>query len=79
MCLHHVEVCTHLYMVQDESPWKCELRNWGDVPGDNLWSDSATGDSGGLVVSITECYVVRIESHVNGIHPGGAALPSGRK
>ena len=48
MCLHGVEVCTNYYMVWAGSCRKCELRNWGDVPGDNLWSDSATGDSGRL-------------------------------
>ena len=29
MCLHCVEVCTHLYMMQAESCWKGELHNWG--------------------------------------------------
>ena len=48
MCLHHVEVCTHLFMVQAGFYWKSELRNWEDVPGDDLWSDSATRDSGSL-------------------------------
>ena len=55
VCLHHVELCTHLYIY-------CGLdlaRNvstlyLGDVHGDNLWSDSATRDSGSLGGSITE-------------------------
>ena len=42
MCSHHIEVCTHLYMVRAGSHQKRELRNWGDVPVDNLWSDSIT-------------------------------------
>ena len=46
--LHCVEVCTHCYIVQAGTCRKCELHNWGDVPGDNLWSDPATGDSGSL-------------------------------
>ena len=54
MCLHRVEVCSHLSMVQAGSFSKCELHNWRDVPGDNLWSDSVTGDSGSLEGSITE-------------------------
>ena len=29
LCLHHLEVCTHLYMVQAGSCWKCELHNLG--------------------------------------------------
>ena len=49
MCLHHAEVHTHLYMVRAGSCRKCELRNWGDVPGDYLWSSSTTGDSGTVV------------------------------
>ena len=54
MCLHRVEVCTHLYMVRAGSCRKCEFHNWGNVPGDNLWSDSAMGDSGNLEGSVTE-------------------------
>ena len=45
MCLHCGEVWTHPYIVLGGSCLKCELRNWEDVPGDNLWSDSAMGDS----------------------------------
>ena len=37
MCLHCVEVCTRLYVVRAGSCRKCELRNWGDAPWDNLW------------------------------------------
>ena len=44
----------HLYMVWAGSCWKCELRNWGDVFGDNVWPVSAMGDSGGLEESVTE-------------------------
>ena len=51
MCLHHVEVCTHLYMVLAGSFQKYELHSCGgggggNIPGDNLWSDSVTGDCG---------------------------------
>ena len=31
MCLHHVEVRTHLLMVRAGSCRKCELRNWGGM------------------------------------------------
>ena len=48
MNLHCAEVSTHLYIVWAGSCQKCELCNWGDVLGENLWSDSATGDSGSL-------------------------------
>ena len=48
------EVCTHLYMVRAGSCWKCELHNLRDVLGDNLWSDSATGDSESVGGSVTE-------------------------
>ena len=49
------------------------------VTGDNLWSDSATGDSGSLGGLSQKAKVVRIASRVNELHPGGANLPSGRK
>ena len=29
MGLHHVEVCTQLYIMQAGFCWKCRLRNWG--------------------------------------------------
>ena len=48
MCLHCLEGCTHLHMVRTGFCQKCERHNWGDVPGDNLWSDSATEDSGNV-------------------------------
>ena len=45
MLSHHAEVCTT--PLHAGSSWKSELRNcWGDVPRDNFWSDSATGNSG---------------------------------
>ena len=45
----------------------------GDVPGENLWSDSATGILGAL-----GNHVVRIASHVNGLYPGRVTLLVGR-
>ena len=46
---------------------------------DNLWSDSATGDSGSTGGPVTDGSVVRIASCANGLHRDGATLPSGRK
>ena len=48
MCPLPAEVFTHLYKVLAGFCQKCELHNFGDVPGDNLWSDSIMGDSGSL-------------------------------
>ena len=41
-----MDMCTHLYMVCVGSCQKCEFRNWGDVPGENLQVDKAMGNSG---------------------------------
>ena len=71
-------VCTHIYMVRVGSCGKCELCHWEDVPGDNLWYDSPTGIQGSGE-SVTEGKIVRIAGCVNGLHPDGATLPSGRK
>ena len=79
MHLHLVEVCTHCYIVWTESCRKLELHNWRNVPGDNLWSHSTTGNFRSLEVSITQGYVVRIISCVNGSHPCGDNLPNERK
>ena len=84
MYSYRAEVCTHLCKVQVESCRKCELRKWRDVTGENLWFDSATGNSGSFFflgggLSLTKDHVVRIASRVNGLHPGWATLPSGRK
>ena len=49
-CLHHAEVCTHIYMMTLGLAGNLYsiMGGGGDVPGDNLWSDSVTGDSGSL-------------------------------
>ena len=61
-----------------ESCQKCELHNWWDAPRNNLWSNSATGDFGG-VASIIEGKVVRIARYVNGLHHGGVIVSSGSR
>ena len=63
MCLYRVEVCTHLSMVWCGYCRKCELHNWGDVPGDNLWSDPAMEESASLGVYYRG-HVVRIANRV---------------
>ena len=47
--------------------------------GDNLWSNSATGDSGSLGGIYYIGLSLRIASRVNGLHSDGATFPSGRK
>ena len=73
MYLHRVEVCTHLY--------KMRLGHAGNVnsiigesTSNNLWFDSAMGESGSLSRSITESQIVIIARFVNGLLPGGATL-----
>ena len=62
-----------------ESCQKCELHNWWDAPRNNLWSNSTTGDSGGVVASIIEGEVVKIARYVNELHHGGVIVPSGSR
>ena len=43
--------------------WKCEFRNWWDVPGDNFRSVSCTGDSGSLGGGVLLQRALTLTSH----------------